>query len=540
MLKLSDLYNPLLAPPACPVQQPEYSLMMFEVICITFAFFFGLAVRQFGLPPLVGFLAAGFAVNAFGPGLGLPAESTEILNHVSHLGVLMLLFTVGLKLKLGQIAQPQVIGGALLHFCISVAILAPGFRLITDIDWNTAILLGISLAFSSTVLAAKMLESKRELGTFHGRTSIGILVVQDIIALAVLAIWSGRTPSIWALGVLALPLLRPLLYRLLDLAGHDELLVLMGMLLSLVIGGMGFEAVGLSAEIGALLMGVLLSGHSRARDLSSSLWSLKEVFLVGFFLQIGMSGLPDGEALIFALVAGLLLPLKGLLFFGLLVLFNLRARTSSLSGLTLMSYSEFGLIVAAAVLPEYLVPLALALSLSFVVSAPLNRMAHPLFERFQSTLQRYERGTVHPDEQPTALGDAEILILGMGRTGSAAYEHLAEQGRRIIGIDADTYKAQQHTEAGRNVVFADVEDSHFWRELDIHNLRAAILAMDDIEAKLISARTLRKKGFTGPIISHALHESHLEAITEAGATHTYLTMTQAGMGLADKTMKALD
>jgi predicted Kef-type K+ transport protein len=513
---------------------------VFEVICITFAFFFGLAVRQVGLPPLVGFLAAGFAINLFGPGLGLPSDTGKILHYVAHLGVLILLFTVGLKLKLKQIAQPQVLGGALLHFAISVAVFAPGLHYLVELDWNTALLLGIALSFSSTVLAAKLLESKRELGVFHGRTAIGILIVQDVIALVVLAIWSGQTPNIWALAVFGLPLLRPLMYRLLDFAGHDELLVLMGMLLALVIGGMGFQAMGLSSEIGALLMGVLLSNHRRAQELSESLWPLREIFLVGFFLEIGMSGLPDLEALLFALGVGILLPLKGLLFFLLLIAFRLRARTSFLAAISLSAYSEFGLIVAAVVLQDWLVPLALAVSVSFLIAAPLNRLAHPLFARLEERLQRFERSTIHPDEQPTNLGVADVLIFGMGRTGTAAYDHLREQGKMPAGLDGDTYKAQAHQEAGRNVVFADAEDSNFWRGVDVTTIEAAVLAMDDIEAKVVAARSLRAKGFTGPIISHALHEDHVARITEAGATHTYLTMYQAGMGLADRALSALD
>ncbi len=512
---------------------------MFEVICISFAFFFGLAVRQLGLPPLVGFLAAGFAINFVGPGLGLPVETGKILGHVSHLGVLMLLFTVGLKLKLEQIAQPHVVGGALLHFLLSVAILGPGIYVLAGLDWNTAVLLAIALSFSSTVLAAKLLEAKRELGTFHGRTSIGILVVQDIIALAVLAFWSGQTPTIYALGLFALPLLRPLLHALLNFAGHDELLVLMGMLLALVIGGMGFTAMGLSSEIGALVMGVLLSNHPKAKELSASLWALKEVFLVGFFLQIGMSGLPDAHALVFAVVVGMLLPLKGLLFHLLLVAFRLRARTAFLSALSLTAYSEFGLIVAAVVLTDWLVPLALAVSLSFVIAAPLNRYAHPLFARWENALQRSERKSVHPDEQPSDLGDAEILIFGMGRTGTAAYEHLQPLNKRLVGLDADAYKAAAHREAGRHVLFADAEDSNFWRAVDLSGISATILAMDDVEAKLIAARTLRDKGFAGPIISHALYEDHAEQIIAAGATHTHLTMNQAGISLAQHTLGAL-
>lgn len=512
---------------------------MFEVIIVSFAFFFGLAVRQVGLPPLVGFLAAGFAINIFGPSLGLPSYTGEALGHVAHLGVLMLLFTVGLKLKLKQIAQPQVVGGALLHFCISVAVFAPGLKLFMELDWNTALLLAIALSFSSTVLAAKLLETKRELGAFHGRTAIGILVLQDIIALVVLAIWSGQTPNMWALLVFGVPLLRPVLHRLLDLAGHDELLVLMGMLLSLVIGGMGFEAMGLSSEIGALVMGVLLSSHSRAKELGASLWSLKEVFLVGFFLQIGLTGLPDWGAMVFALAVGLMLALKGLLFFGLMVAFKLRARSAFLTALSLTAYSEFGLIVAAGVLPEYLVPLAVAVSISFLVSAPLNRYAHPLYQRYEDRLRRFERDTIHPDEQPKNMGDADVLIFGMGRTGSAAYQFMEEHGFKSLGLDADTYKAQAHQDAGRNVMFADAEDSNFWRTCNFGRIKAALLAMDDLEAKLIAARSLRQRGFTGPIISHALHESHQEQIRAAGADYTYLTMNQAGISLAKLTTDAM-
>ncbi len=512
---------------------------MFEVTTISFAFFFGLAVRQIGLPPLVGFLAAGFAINIFGPSLGLPEYTGETLAHVAHLGVLLLLFTVGLKLKLKQIAQPQVVGGALLHFTISVLVFMPGLKVLMGLDWNTALLVAIALSFSSTVLAAKLLETKRELGAFHGRTAIGILIVQDIIALVVLAVWSGQTPNVWALLVLAVPLLRPVLHWLLDFAGHDELLVLMGMLLSLVIGGMGFEAIGLSSEIGALVMGVLLSTHGRAKELGASLWSLKEIFLVGFFLQIGLTGLPDWGALAFAVAVAIALALKGALFFALLVAFKLRARSAFLSALSLTAYSEFGLIVAAGVLPEYLVPLAIAVSLSFVISAPLNRYAHPLYERYAAALRRYERDTIHPDEQPRDMGDADVLIFGMGRTGSAAYQYIEEKGLKPLGLDADIYKAEAHQEAGRNVLFADAEDSNFWRSCNLGHIKAAILAMDDLEAKLIAARSLRQRGFTGPIVAHALHESHQQQIREAGADYTYLTMSQAGINLAEQTDEAL-
>ncbi|MEO0978280.1 MAG: cation:proton antiporter [Pseudomonadota bacterium] len=508
--------------------------MHFEVFAIGTAFVFGLMVRQIGLPPLVGFLAAGFFINFIGPGFGMPVETGPILDYVAELGVLILLFTIGLKLKLRQIAEPQVIGGALIHFAVSVALFTPLIWLLFTSDWLSAVLIGIALAFSSTVLSAKILEAKRELGTFHGRTAIGILIVQDIIALVVLAIFAGKLPGPWALLIFATPLLRPLLFRLLDLAGHDEVLLLTGMMLSLVVGGVGFELIGLKGEIGALVMGLLLSGHPRAGELSNSLWALKEVFLIGFFLSIGMSGLPDWNALLFALVLGLLLPLKGVLFFFILLAFKLRARTSFVTALSLMAYSEFGLIVAAGIpaAEAYLVPLAIAVSASFLIAAPLNRFAHAIFERFETQLQRFELSTRHPDEQPKDLGDADVMVFGMGRTGTAAYNALIDKGHRPVGLDADMYKVEGHAEAGRNVIFADAEDSNFWHGVDLTGISAAVLAMDDLEAKLIAARMLRSCGFSGTIVSHALHADHVEQIAEAGADQTYLTMREAGESLA--------
>lgn len=515
---------------------------MFEVFAVSAAFVFGTAVRQFGLPPLVGFLVAGFFINAVGPKLGMPDTTGPILDYFAHIGVLLLLFTIGLKLKLRQIGEPHVVGGALLHFVLSVAIFAPFSRLLFTDDWTVALLVGIALAFSSTVLAAKMLEARRELGVFHGRTAIGILIVQDIIALVVLAIFAGKLPGPWALLIFATPLLRPLLFRILDHAGRDEVLVLSGMLVSLVIGGAGFELIGLKGEIGALVMGLLLSTHPRAGELSDSLWALKEVFLVGFFLSIGMSGLPDLNSLVFAIVLGLLLPLKAVLFFFALVAFRLRARTSFLAALSLTAYSEFGLIIAAGIpaAESFLVPLAIALSVSFLVAAPLNRFGHQLFERFEETLQPFERQTCHPDEQPKELGDSNVLVFGMGRTGSAAYEALVAAGARPVGLDADNYKATAHADAGRNVIFADAEDSNFWNNVRLDGIEAAVLAMDDIEAKLIAARTLRAQGFTGSIVSHTLYEDQAVRITEAGADRTYLTMQEAGRSLAAHAVETLD
>lgn len=505
---------------------------MLEAVWIGFAFSIGLLVRLVGLPPLVGYLAAGFVVASASDSIHPPLESGEVLHHVSHLGVLLLLFTVGLKLNVRNLVKTEVIGGGVTHFLFSTLFYTPIIFFLFQLPAYSALLLAIALSFSSTVLAAKVLETKRELRAFHGRVAIGILVIQDLIALLVMSVAAGKTPSLWALAVFILPLMRPLLFRLMDASGHEDLLVLFGLLLALVVGGYGFELVGLSSELGALVFGSMLAKHPRSGELSKSLWSIKEFFLVGFFLEIGIGGLPDADAWWFALAMTALLPLKALLFFALLLAFKLRARSAFLTGLSLTNYSEFGLIVASVALPNFMVPLALTVALSFVISAPLNRIAHPLYERLARHLIPFERNTRHPDEQPVSLGDADVLIMGMGRTGTAAYEYLCEKFT-LVALDSDPARVKFHQEQGRTIFFADAEDQMFWEDLDFGTVRAVILSLNEAEAKRIATQKLRQAGFMGLIVSHSMHEDEAALIIAAGADQTYLTMSEAGVGLAE-------
>ncbi|MDY0007984.1 MAG: cation:proton antiporter, partial [Spongiibacteraceae bacterium] len=113
---------------------------MLETIWIAFAFFLGLLVRAIGLPPLIGYLAAGFAISASSGWLDIPAENGPILQYVSHLGVLLLLFSVGLKLRARTLLRPEVLGTGILHFAITCALLAPVLYWTLDITPRTALL----------------------------------------------------------------------------------------------------------------------------------------------------------------------------------------------------------------------------------------------------------------------------------------------------------------------------------------------------------------------------------------------------------------
>lgn len=496
------------------------------------AFVFGLVMRQLALPALVGYLLAGFALQAFG------IRTDAVLENVAHLGVLLLLFSVGLKIRLKSLLMPAAWATGIVHLAITAVLLGGVLHVLTGQSWQTALLLAAVLGISSTVLAAKSLEERRELRAFHGRVAIGILVIQDLVAIALIAFAEARAPSPWLPALLLLPLARPLLHRLMDFTGHDELLILYGLLLALVVGGWGFEMAGVSGELGALLVGMLLAGHPRAVELSGALWGLKEVFLIGFFVQIGLSGAVTTEALTDALLLTLLLPIQGALFFFLLVWFRLRARSAFLAALTLSTYSEFGLIVADigvrnAWLPEkWLVSLAIALAISFAIVAPLNRISHRLYDRMKPWLKRFELRERHPDEQPISLGRAQVLIMGMGRVGSGAYDHFSEQGLRVVALDSDPGKVEANRKRNRRVLYADAEDSGLWQQLDISEIRAVVLAMPDFEAKRIATVQLRRRGYRGLIVATSSFPDEASALRDAGADHIANSFYEVGAGLA--------
>lgn len=514
---------------------------MIEAIVIGFALVFGLVIKQTGLPPLIGYLAAGFAISQVSGYVNMPENSYATLNHLAHFGVLLLLFTVGLKLNVKKVFKPEVVGTSLLHFGISVFIFSIAIHYIIGVDWLLSGMLSIALSFSSTVLAAKSLESKSELKAFHGRIAIGILIIQDMIAIAVISIAKGELPSIWALGFFLLPLTRPLLYKLLDKSGHDELLLLFGLAFAVIIGGYGFEAAGLSSELGALVFGALLAGHERAAELAKSLWGLKEAFLVVFFVSIGLNGLPSLSDWYFALFVVALLPLQALVFHLLLTGFKLKSRSAFLTTASLTNFSEFGLIVAAVAMPEWTVPLALAVSLSFLISAPLNRFAHPIFDKYESKLNKLERNVRHPDEEPVSLGDAIVLIMGMGRVGAAAYRNINDSTNRqmVVGLDSDQDKINRLQKKGYHAHYADAEHANFWSTVDLTNLESIILSMDCPEACKIAATSIRQNGYKGYIAAHAMYKDQATAIKDAGADEVFLTMEEAGEGLAGHVLREI-
>lgn len=512
-----------------------------DPIWIVIAFVLGFAARQIGLPPLVGFLAAGFVLNALG------AEGGEILEQIAEVGVTLLLFTIGLKLKLRSLLRPEVWGVASAHMLITVlvfgfaihALSVAGLTLFSGLDLKLSLLIAFALSFSSTVFAVKVLEEKGEMDSLHGRVAIGILIVQDLFAVLFLAISAGKIPSPWALTLLALIPLRPLLLALMQRSGHGELLVLFGLLLA-VLGAEGFELVGVKGDLGALILGVLLAGHPKAPELAKSLLGFKDLFLVGFFLTIGLYGVPSLAAIGVAALLALVVAFKVALFFALLTRFKLRARSSLLASLGLANYSEFGLIVGAIgvangwIPSEWLVIIAIALSITFVVASPLNTAAHMLYTRFHARLRPFETETRLADEAPISVGGARIAILGMGRFGTGAYDAMRERhGETVIGLDYDLATVKEQQKAGRNVILGDATDPDFWARIPGGgSIRLVMLAMPNHTANLFAAKRIAEKGFTGVVAATAQFEDEISELEKEGVQAAFNLHAEAGAGFA--------
>ncbi len=518
------------------------------VILVSFAFVFGLALTRVGLPPMVGFLVAGFAYNMLGllppPGLDLVAD----------LGITLLLFSIGLKLDVRGLLKAEIWASATVQLIVTTAFMCGVLLLgqywldtpLLEMSWQTILVLGFALSFSSTVFAVKVLEEKGDLTAFYGRIAIGILIMQDLFAVLFLSASEGKIPSIWALSVLGLPLLRPVLFKLMDMAGRGELFILCGLFIALGVGAEGFALVGLKPDLGALVVGVLIASHPRASELSKALFGFKELMLVGFLLSIGMAGLPTLQMLVASLLLCLILPIKTGIYHFIVSRFGLRARTSLFTALSLTNYSEFGLIVAAIAVgqgllsPEWLLIMAMTVSISFAVSAPLSTQSEHVYRKMFGWLRRFECDYCHPHDAPIDLGAVRVVIFGMGRIGTGAYDELQKTfGKGICGVEHAPDRVDFNRSQGRNVILGDACDTEFWQKLRKDTgLQLVVLAMPNHHGNMYAAQQLKNLGFECQVAAIARFPEEVEELSAIGVCTALNMYEQAGAGLARSALEA--
>ena len=518
-----------------------------EPLVVALAFLLGLAFRKAGYPPLLGYLMAGFIGHAGGFGSG------EALAPLADAGILLLLFTIGLKLNPRDLKPRYVWASALLHMVIAIPLTTAIIYLIGAVYEPLSfvhpagpITLAFALSFSSTVLAIKLFEERGETASFYASIAIGILVVQDVLAVIYLVATSGHWPEPWALALLALPLLIPLFKRLLGMIGHGELLLLSGVVFAFGAAEL-FQVVGLKGGLGALVMGMLLarSHTAKSKELYDQLLGLKNLLLIGFFLQIGYYGIPQLQLVYIAIVLGMLITLRPVIYFAVLTGFGLRARTGWFAGLALFNYSEFGLIVAAiaaqaGVLREqWLTTLALSMAISYVFAIPINRKAHELYIRYNDMLRQFEHPQRLPEEIIGSLGGATIAILGMGRVGRGAYDALREKGHEnVVGIEESYALTLELQQSGWPCVHGDASDRDFWERTGLAECELILVSLSNHREHVRVAKLARELNFS-QIIAIATRFPDESTELEALGCVTFYRYQEVGSEFANHTLSSL-
>ncbi len=508
---------------------------MFEPITILCALICGVIARAVGLPALVGYLASGFVLYELGTTPG------PIIEHLAELGVTLLLFSIGLKLRPMELLETRVWGSTLVHMVITIAFFTPLLVVATQLmpgvtmSFDDSVLVAFALSFSSTVFAIQVMQSRGEMSSRHASLAIGILLIQDVAAVLYIAIATGKVPEPTALLLLLLIPARPLIIRVLSLSGHDELFTLFGLALA-ILGADLFELVGVKGDLGALILGTLLAGHPLGKELAKNLLQFKDLFLVGFFVSIGLSGWPVEELVYVAVLVGVLAPLKSPLYFWLMTRFMTRPRTALLSSAALSNYSEFGLIVIAIaskeglIDPQWSAALSLSIAVSFLLSTGINLKVHPFYLNNFSTLRRFRNRKL--DVGLPDCSNVEVIVLGMGRIGSGAYDILHRRhGDAVLGVDDNDQKLESCRERQQRVVAADASDPLFWMNVDLGQVEQILIALTNHRENMLVGKLIRDMGYEGLITAAIRFEDEAKDLARYDIA-SFNVYAEAGAGLA--------
>jgi len=283
-----------------------------------------------------------------------------------------------------------------------------------------------------------------------------------------------------------------------------------------------------------------VASHPKSDELNKAMLGFKDIFLLGFFLSVGLSGTPTMATF---LAAALLVPLvlvKSTLFFFLFTRLKLRARTALYASLNLCNFSEFGLIVAALaaagglVSYDWVIMIAIALSLSFIPAAILNRFSHALYDRYRGFLGRFQSAERLPYDRTIEIGDARVLVVGMGGVGSGAYKKVsATMPGAVLGVDTDPETVGRHARKGRDVIRGDPSDADFWDRVQAaDSVELVMLALPRVSTCLAVILELKRSGYQGRIASIARYPEEVTRLEQAGADSVFNIYDDAGNGFA--------
>ena len=506
-----------------------------------------LAGRALGLPPILSYMGAGLLL---GPVAGLlgPEGSVTLF---SELGIALLLFLVGLELSFARVRD--VGATALTAGPIQVAVTAFGgaaLAIVMGFTRADALVLGLALAFSSTIVAVKLLERSDGTGSILGQTTIGILLVQDVVVVIALtaingfgggepgleSLVSGLSRATAGMAVLAIAAVggaRWLLPRLLGsiaASGETLLVVSLTWCLAFIVAA---EEFGISIELGAFISGLALAQLPYADELIRRVRPLADFCLAVFFVALG-AGIDPAIAWTLwpqaIVLATFVLIAKPVLVFGLLVWRGYDGFTAFLGGLTLGQVSEFGFLLVALALASGvadsadLAPLIGLVGIVTIGSSAVLVPRGPAIYRWLTRLAT-NSGLGRPRHAPPAASGSRpqklatsvtghVVVVGMNTLGRNLVHRLSERGEQVVVVDSDPHKL---ADLPARTVFGNAADVAVLRRAGVEHARLVVAApqIEDVNALIAYRCTLMGV----PVSVHAVDPSMMDELLEIGVDY---------------------
>ncbi|MSU75913.1 hypothetical protein EXS54_00335 [Patescibacteria group bacterium] len=500
----------------------------------------GLVARLLHQPIVLAYILAGVLIGAGGFNLIPDTVQTQ---DIATIGIIFLLFLIGLELDVRQVKKVGLV--SLMAGVIQMLVVAGGavaVTLLLGYSIETAIILGLAASFSSTAVVMKRLIDRHELASLHGKVSVGILLLQDVVAILALIILSGVGQGSLELSVVGLFLIKGLLFLagtwlvtkyllgrvFFHIAKSTELLFLASVAWAFLFAIIS-EYLGFSKEIGAFVAGLSLATLPYSLEIIGRVKPLKDFFLVIFFVVIGLevswSVIGHNLWLILAL-AVLVLFVKTFVTSAIMVRFGYPKRPSYLTGAGLGQMSEFSLLVvllAASLhqVDEVVVPIAAALlALTIILNTywlELNRFVYPVL----SKPLKWIAGSVNRKEFHQKVPDMSdhILVFGANRMGASILASLEKQGRDIVVVDHNPEVIRRLQRHGVNSVYGDLDDYELLEEVGLDSARTVISTVPNKTASLYLIKYLEKNNPKALVVTTAEQVDAALALYEAGSDY---------------------
>ena len=526
---------------------------------ILFAWVLGLGAHFFRQPLILAYLVAGFVIGPYGVGW---VKSQESISTISELGLIFMLFMIGLEIDLKKIIRAgRVIlfaaGGQLIGACVLGLAFFVAIGLSLGGGKFDALYLTVACALSSTVIIVKVLYEKRELDTLPGRITLGVLVLQDIFAILFLAVQPSLADlqisivllSIGRVGLLvatAMILSRFVLPKIFHQIARSPELVMLGALAWCFLIGEVAERLHLSREMGSLVAGVSLSTFPYALDVTAKVTTLRDFFITLFFVALGMTiPIPNSSTIWLALVIAVFTVVSRIVTTFLPLYFMKQGlRASLLPALNLAQISEFSLVVIqTGIIAGHITPeTSSAASFAFVILAVLSTFvimrSDPITRWAIGALKRIG----FRDLDQTQTGDAEhegghgaarrIVILGFFRAASALLSEIERQNKSLLDqisvVDFNPNVFRTLTARGIHVIYGDISNIDTLLHAGVGKAEIIILSVPDSLLKGANneklVRHVRSMNPNAKIISTADLLADVRDLYAAGAD--YVTVTR--------------